>query len=1192
MHCINGLSEERLNGSSPASTGPAGARFEGQVGAHYLLTMLAYSEPRGLPGTGISHVELQRADDGFPLDDIIVRANEITTGRAATLQIQVKRSIQFSPGDAVFKKVVEQIAEAIKKPDFWTGRNELAIATALTSRKIDGAYQDVLRWARQINSPKTFFDRLNRSGTANDDMRVFVTTLRNHLSVAGAPHDDETVWKVCRRLQILIFDYTAVGSSAEELSRERAVRVLPPKDAAKASSLWSVLTDLAEEIAAEGGDRDHIRLVADLAAKSIRVADAPHLANVWAAIAEASCQAVADMNDRIGATRLARTQQVDTINEALERGRYVEIRGDAGVGKSGILKHFAESFAIEGRIIVLSPGRIAPRGWAEMRAQLGFKGTARELLSDLAANGGAALFIDNLDSFNDEERKTVNDLLRAAADVRGMSVIVTARRNLGLDEPSWLDADAIETLGPAPAVVVDELSETEINELREAEPHLANLLADSHPARKVVRNLYRLSRLVARPKSAPTPTTELDMAQEWWTSGDGQRDDNHRERTRLLRKLADEALEGTFIFDVQNETATPIDALVQSETLRDHGNDQVSFRHDVLRQWAIGNLLASKDKAFHRLPLEKPAPEILARGVELAALFALQQQQDENRWEAILTRLSMNGTHGSWRRPVLLALVHSETADALLDRMAPKLLDEDAALLRELIRTLMAVDVEPASQQLSELGVTPERIPTDWFLPRGSSWGHLIVWILKLGANIPAKSLGDVIELYINWMWGTLGHDRLTPVLLDRLHSWLIELEQEGADGRRPRTYCGELGWLEQDRLTTKLRTGFLTFSSKNPPLAIEYLNRVRNYARDRGIVSSIMSFRGTLAEAAPAELAMLTAESLIAHPSKEEPSRRDLQREEPFQHLDNEFLPEAPSQGPFFELLMYAPKEGLALIRKLVDHAIEFSARGYNSGADGFLIHFDDREQFFPWTATYRWSRGAGNHYALCSALMALEAWAHQRIEAGGDLDVVLADVLGPQGTSSAFVLVAVDVIISHWPKSQIAAVPFLGCPELVISDRKRHALEVFSRSGVSGLDTLRKEPPGAASRESLEQRSSRRASLYEFLEFYTVSGPEDLRNRLTELLYAASERLGAPEPASDFGDPRFMAQHQLNLVDPTNWPQRKVGQENGGTVLTRSYSPPAKEAERIARLDAEATSRFEAESIRAALLQALDDP
>src|SRR5262249_11344142 len=153
---------------------------------------------------------------------------------------------------------------------------------------------------------------------------------------------------------------------------------------------------------------------------------------------EASAQALADMVDRIGETVLARTERVEAINEARDQGRYLEIRGDAGVGKSGVLKHFAELFATEGRVVVLSPGRIHPRGWATMRAVLGFNGTARDLLGDLASDGGAALFIDNLDSINADERRTVNDLIRAASEVSGIVVIATARRNFGVDEPSWL----------------------------------------------------------------------------------------------------------------------------------------------------------------------------------------------------------------------------------------------------------------------------------------------------------------------------------------------------------------------------------------------------------------------------------------------------------------------------------------------------------------------------------------------------------------------------------------------------------------------------------------------------------------------------------------------------------------------------------------------------------------------------------
>jgi len=163
------------NATSPSSTGPAGSHFEGQVGACYLLSMLTGTEPRGLPGTTIDRIELQRAAEGRPLDDVIVHAYD-TRGAPAVLEIQVKRSITFAPGDPVFSAVVGQIVEASRRPDFWTSRYELAIATARRSRKIDGAYQDVLTWARHLGDAAIFTARIGRRGSANDDMRTFVRT--------------------------------------------------------------------------------------------------------------------------------------------------------------------------------------------------------------------------------------------------------------------------------------------------------------------------------------------------------------------------------------------------------------------------------------------------------------------------------------------------------------------------------------------------------------------------------------------------------------------------------------------------------------------------------------------------------------------------------------------------------------------------------------------------------------------------------------------------------------------------------------------------------------------------------------------------------------------------------------------------------------------------------------------------------
>lgn len=506
-------------GASPAATGPAGGLFEGQVGAFFLLSLLVHAEPRGLPGTIVQRVEFQRASEGHPLDDVIVHARD-ALGKFAILEVQVKKSITFAPSDSIFRSVVSQIVQASRKPEFLTGRYQLAIATSKASTKIGGPYQDVLTWARELGDAATFITRINRPGSANDDMRKFVNTFRSHLCEEGVAHDDESVWSLLRRLQILVFDFTATGSSSEELAKERSVRALHPDDASRASELWVVLTELAIKIAASGGDRTRDGVMDYLKQKTFRLAEDRNTFSARMALADASRSALADIGDRVGETMLTRRERVESVRAALDSGRYVEIRGDAGVGKSGVLKHIAEQVSGESQVIFLSPRRTIPRGWLAMRGALNFDGSARDLLLDLAANGGGVLFLDSLDFFDDEERLTAIDLLRESATVPGMSVIATARLDFGGVEPSWLPADAISQLGRAEPVVIYELSDAETDELRDAAPQLRALLRDDHPARPVARNLFRLSRLASFPSDAPVVRTEVEMAEQWWRTAD------------------------------------------------------------------------------------------------------------------------------------------------------------------------------------------------------------------------------------------------------------------------------------------------------------------------------------------------------------------------------------------------------------------------------------------------------------------------------------------------------------------------------------------------------------------------------------------------------------------------------------------------------------------------------------------------
>jgi hypothetical protein len=1175
---------------SPASSGPAGSHFESQVSAYYLLSMLVGTEPRGLPGTTIDRIQLQGAAEGRPLDDIIVHAHD-AQGNPAVLEIQVKRSITFSPGDSIFRAVVGQIVEASRRPDFWTSRYELAIATARTSRKIDGPYQDVLTWARQLTDAATFLARIVRPGSANDDMRSFVRTLKSRLRDFGSPDDDETVWRLLRKLQILVFDFTAQGSASEDLVKERAVRALHPDDALHAGNLWTTLVELAMQIAASGGDRTREGLIEYLRGQSFRFAGDRRYSSARAALAEASHNALADISDRVGDVMLTRHERVAAVHAALDSSRYVEIRGDAGVGKSGVLKHFAEQIATEASVVVLSPNRTTSNGWTAMRAVLGFDGTAHDLLTDLAGDGGAVLFVDNAELFNDGERRTVVDLVREAASVPGFVVMVTARRNFGVEEPSWLPLNAIERLGRADPIFINELTDAEVDEMRHAAPRLAPLLADAHPAREVTRNLFRLARLASRPGDEPVPRTEAEMAEQWWQTADGKLDGNRRERTRLLKALTEQAFSHAEPLDVSDCPAQAVNELVASETLRDLENDRVVFRHDVLREWAIANLLYSEPTTIERLPLDRRASAVLARGVELTSRMILERAGDVTRWQSLIDRLSREGTHGSWRRAALLALVHSEVGPELLTRTSTLLLANRASMLRELIRIVMAVDVEPASKRFEGLGLDPASISETLNIPSGPSWHRLIVWLLGLGETLPMAAMPDVVDLYTKWPVGTLGFDPLTPSLLEWLYRWLTEIERtrEAESFREP--FGGEFDRNRIDSLESDLRTGFLLFCSRTPALAAEYLRWLRQRRYGEHAVRSILKFRGTLAQAAPAELADLTATALIAKRQPEEQHDRDELRK-PFNFLDHEFLPPSPAQGPFFDLLTHAPQHGLSLIHRLVDHVISFYTGGCDFGDDAITISFPDGDRNFPWTRSYAWSRDQAGAYSVTSALMALEAWAHRRIDGGDNFDKVVADILGPPGSPAAYLLVAVDLVLSHWPKSRDAAVPFLGCPELLCIDRERQLHDGFEYPDIFGVSALQKEPVGAVSVENLKKRASRQHSLEELLGQYAIIGPAELRETLKNLLRSAAARLGSPGNQSTLRDPAFMVVHAINLLDPGNWPEMSVTMADGTQQRGHQYVPPETERRHLAALQDAARDKNADINMQFALGAALDNP
>ena len=475
--------------------------------------------------------------------------------------------------------------------------------------------------------------------------------------------------------------------------------------------------------------------------------------------------------------------------------------------------------------------------------------------------------------------------------------------------------------------------------------------------------------------------------------------------------------------------------------------------------------------------------------------------------------MSVISTNPLWRRPVLLSLVRSELALDQLKKTAPILFEGKGALLRELIRTVMAVDTEPASNLLIVQDPDYQKITEGLYIPGGPTWSRLILWLLMEIESLPVPAVPEVAKLFKAWCLGLMGQDPLTPAILRQIYAWLIEIElpEEHEDGKLRK----ELSRDEVTSLASELRDTFLWFCHRTPELASEYLHSFEGRRHRERSMLAILKLQSSLAQAAPKDYADFAIKALIPEQRPRRSRSHGMEREEVFESSRTEFLPVSPAQGPFFSLLTSDAAEGLRLIRTLVDHAVSFFSRGREPGGDGVTIQFPDGPRTFPWTMSYGWSREYTDApYVVTSALMALEAWAHRRVDAGEPVEAVIRDVLGDQTAPAAFLLIVVDLLISHWPKSRAAGVPYLACPELLAMDRHRIALDMLEIPDPFGIKEIQQEPMGLVSLQELATRPSRSRLLDQILDDpsnYLDHVPNEALDELRCLLEAAASRVGA---------------------------------------------------------------------------------
>lgn len=1152
----------------PAATGNAGPQFEATVGAFYLLSLLSGSEPRGLPGATIRTVEFQRRGSGHPLDDVIIQAVN-ADGSAAVLEIQAKRTLKFTASDAEFRDVVAQMWEATQKPEYPTIRYELAVAIARTSTRVEHACQEVLQWARQLPDALSFAEHIERERFASNDMRDFVKVFRANLALAGGPTDYETVWRLLRSFQILAFDFESPGSDYEHRARERARLVLIPDQVERAAALWPVLIHHAGVCARAGGALDRPALVTPLEKQYEFLFDQrADLRAVNNRLADAAKRALDEIPDEVGGVKLARTELIDQAVAALDQQPVLHIVGAPGCGKSWVMKHLARLIQPEGRIIVLRNGRVIPGGWLPMAHTIGCAISQEEFFNELGCGGGVILFIDNIDQINDAgDWATVQDLMGGVIESPGWRAVVTG----GLGNDEWKTKLTGVKRTDITTLEVGSVTDDEVKALSESNQALAVVLNENHPAKGIARNLFYLSRLVELSNGdtelAAGIATEIDLAWLWWRYGGGRAEDDGRlARLKLLRTIGAQTIHnpGRSTYLIDDLDSTVVANLLRFDSLQeDIKGATVSFRHDVLRDWTVGFLLHERKDLINALPFDQALPVGLGRGLEIAARLALEADAEGRAWLELLSLAEREGGHGSWKRPILLALIRSEDALPLMMRLKSVLLEAGGRRLSEIIRLMIAVESQPLAKAISRLRPSFPIPPgvDDLIIPKGAGWTWLVIWLVTEVAELPTELIPDVARVFQAWLIATQNQPlSLNSKIVGILFEWLALIE----DRMAPRTFRRIedapplLNFPHMREVRDRIQMAVFAFARQNPAAAAGYLSAVTPDTVRHDDQQAILRAPGSLSVAAPKELVDFILRTII---EKDDPKDhyRSRHRYGPFGAHDHLYSRASPTQGPFLDLLENAPAEGLRLIRSVVEHATDWQREQYRKERQPFPtvnIPFPEGKQSFEgdWSVYY-WARSIMPSTITASALMALEAWAHQQIEAGRPFAEVLHDVLGPDGSSIAFLAVAVDLVLSHFPLAYDVAWPMVATPEVLTFDNARHTRDMTGVDRMSTFDQAM--DTGRVKRADLDAKPSRKVRLMDTFGQYVFRGqPEQLIALRTALEQALNEIKQKPTEDEDpINGVNATAERALRMTFAEHWPLVKIPLQDGSETEVHQY-------------------------------------
>ncbi len=1061
--------------------------------------------------------------------------------------LQVKRRLIFSEAKSndLFARVMKDCWDTFIgsiSGEFNPKLDKIGVGLGIYPISVATHLQQLLEIARTSKDPNDFVKKVSTPKLFAEEVRKFLQVFKIKLSESkGEEISDKELWSFLRSFVVIHFDLETSGSRDTVHCWNRLLDVLKDRNEQQALMLFNSLTSIVADYSRSAGIIDY-RILRSNISGIFNLKDQPTFDIDIARINTHTETILESIQDTIGGKlKIPRNEILKELDELIKENEFIIINGEPMVGKSVILKLFANRVRSNGRIIVFSVDRLSGTSFNSFLLDLNVKNDFTSILSAIASAPIRCLFIDGLDRILIEEnrKKVLNDILRATTKFNQSYL-----KNNGIKDHCWkiictcrsletsralLHLDIKEYFEVKPIVrfnvnkfTIDELKlvETYFPEFKDvlSDPNLYTIIA--YP---LVLDILTLPNISLPSEEIPAKYTHSWLYKWGWNQlirlgemnirGKGKPD----AREQFIIDLAMYKItEGISDLEINSSKFEVVNGLISDRIIREQ-NGSYEFVHDVYEDWALAHILKQRRKSLIAFLKQTGESLRLVRPFRLFSSLLLEVENVPEEWRNLLieTGNSMVDKVISprWFQTVLSSPLFSPIIEDILPKIKEILLNENGTLYIEFLKLLRTACIQPNPEMYVIFSDLPEeeleRYLVHWSIPIWNQWIPVIRFSLSNITNLSDKALFELTFIMKKWMINTGGNvlfrNEITSLCLDLLISRFLkyDLEKEkeisleyeekkiirknllisvlwGAD-------CSskEVDTFIREKATRNLESGYYDFEE----LLLEpegWAPICKNLPE-----TAVIIFEKILCEGIT-ELELISIHNLCINMGLKFTS----------------WSPPTYFNGPFLALLRIETDKGLDLINRIINHATECwklcEEKEMKKTPIPQIIKLSDKsikiwgdDRVFQW---FRYPTTAPS--SVTSALMALEYWMNDHVKEVDNLSEFFERIL--QSTISAAVVgVCTSVALANYKISIDAIIPIIVNPVFWLMDIYRMVQDQSAESFVN-VFSFRKDESSNRILKKMARQPHRKLTLKDLATFILFQGSDNTRSHFQNALRA----------------------------------------------------------------------------------------